>query len=760
MMPITQSIYSGLPSKVRKRLPNLAVFIFMTAIYLAGLLEGAELALMDMRFQSSPRDTSGEIVVVAIDPKSLQELDQWPWPREYHAKVFSTLREYDAAKIAFSVDFSSHSNAAADDALKSAFQGAGTDPGKRVILPIFKQRESSSSQVLVLTRPHPMFREHAHVAFTNVLPGSDGLVRQFSTAEYLDGKLVGTLPAFLAGMNERDNFLFYVDFSIEPQSFRVVSYADVFFGRSDPELFRGKNVIIGATAIELGDQLAVPRFQALPGPIVEALAFESLVQDRAIQRLGVVPVLFLAFLVSFFAGPRLVSASWRRSLMLLAGVTVSVVLLSFLVQYQIPVSVDVLPVIFVATLTYVFGLVRNLDRQAFRVFISSMATSHTRAVLQDLIETNLDGIIVVGGRGYVDIFNPAAAQMFKRRESDVVGRPISELFSSVTASEGMVEELSAAFFRGDLDCLSLVGLREVEFIRNDGSALQAEILVNRTNLRISRQPIERRTDGRGAFVCVVRDIGVRLEAEAKRRELQSELAHTSRLSTMGEMAAGFAHELNQPLAAINNYSSGLLRRVAEAKISQAETISALKKISEQTERAGGIIQRIRGFVRKDEPKLSHYVDINDTIQVAVAFLKAEADQKEVEIKFDLDPSNPVVSADPIQIQQVVLNLVRNSLDAMSTDERRSRRITIASRANGDAEIEISVADTGNGIPKDVLDRIFEPFYSTKSDGMGMGMLVCQKIIDAHGGKLKVESVWQTGTTISFTLPNPGTGQIS
>lgn len=240
-------------------------------------------------------------------------------------------------------------------------------------------------------------------------------------------------------------------------------------------------------------------------------------------------------------------------------------------------------------------------------------------------------------------------------------------------------------------------------------------------------------------------------AQEKTRRLQTELAHVSRLNTMGEMAAGFAHEINQPLAAINSYARGCIRRIQKGGIEAAEMLPVLLRISEQAERAGEINRRIRRFLLKEELDRAP-IDVNAAIGSALHLLGNLASEREVTITLDLDNTLPPVMADALHIQQVVLNLTRNGIEAIGGKQGGRRQVMIRTAAAGPGVVKVEIEDTGHGIPPDVGARLFEPFFTTKEGGMGIGLLVCQRIVEAHDGELSIHSNDAHGATAAFTLP--------
>lgn len=259
---------------------------------------------------------------------------------------------------------------------------------------------------------------------------------------------------------------------------------------------------------------------------------------------------------------------------------------------------------------------------------------------------------------------------------------------------------------------------------------------------------EHRTPDGGSLV-ILDDITEHREMEERARELQAELAHISRLRTMGELAAGFAHELNQPLAAINNYVTGVLRRIRTRGGDPSEFVPILESISEQARRGGEIIRNIRAFIRRDEVEKG-ILDVNETLSAALVMVTGEIRLSGIGLERGLSSPLPVVRGNTTEIQQVILNLIRNSIDALDGQEA-PRRIILRTEVTQDGAVRVSVEDTGPGIPEDVRQRLFEPFFTTKAHGMGMGLLICRTIVEGHGSELEIVPGPDGGTVASFRL---------
>lgn len=258
-------------------------------------------------------------------------------------------------------------------------------------------------------------------------------------------------------------------------------------------------------------------------------------------------------------------------------------------------------------------------------------------------------------------------------------------------------------------------------------------------------------DGRDVRLVAITDITERKRAEDLSRQQQEKLQQTSHLITVGHMASTLAHEMNQPLAAIVNYTMGCVRRMRAGNWDVQELLGAMEKAGAQAERAGRIIQRVRELVRKREPQLVD-CDINGVIVNAAGLIEINAEKNNVRIKLELAAELPVALADGVMFEQVILNLARNGIESMRETPPHDRELTMRSRLNQGGAIEIEIADTGCGIPAAMTGTSFEPFFTTKPDGLGMGLNICRSIMELHHGKLWATRNSGRGSTFHLALP--------
>jgi len=358
--------------------------------------------------------------------------------------------------------------------------------------------------------------------------------------------------------------------------------------------------------------------------------------------------------------------------------------------------------------------------------------SHLRSIL----DTVPDAMIVIDSHGIIQLFSSAAERLFGYSEDEAVNMNVKELMPEPDRGrhDGYIARYRSSGER------HIIGIgRIVTGKRRDGTTFPMHLSIG-----------EMQSGGESYFTGFVRDLTEHQQTQARLQELQSELVHVSRLSAMGEMASALAHELNQPLAAISNYMKGSRRLLAgstDPNVSKIE--NALDRAAEQALRAGQIIRRLRDFVARGESE-KRVESLSKLIEEAGALGLAGAREQNVQLRFNLNPQADLVLADRVQIQQVLVNLFRNALEAMAQSQRRE--LVATNRRVADDMIEIEVSDTGTGFQDDVMPNLFQTFFTTKETGMGVGLSISRSIIEAHGGRMWAENNAAGGATFRLTLP--------
>ena len=368
-----------------------------------------------------------------------------------------------------------------------------------------------------------------------------------------------------------------------------------------------------------------------------------------------------------------------------------------------------------------------------RIGIEDRAEQYA-ARLESMIEAVPDAIITIGERGVITFFSPAAERMFLYRADEAIGQNVKMLMPMPYRAEHD-SYLDHYLTTGEK---KIIGIgRVVVAQRKDGTTFPIELAVG-----------EALSQGQHTFTGLIRDISEKQNTERRLHELQSDLLHVSRLSAMGELASALAHELNQPLTAINNYLLAATQLLQRGTGNLSRSLEIIGKSIDQAVRAGQIIRQLRNFVQRREVEREP-VDIDKVIDESSALAFVGLKEKGIRVLIERSDDTPVVWIDRIQIQQVLINLIRNAVDAMETAQRRE--LTIRRRVV-DGTVEISVIDTGSGISPEVADKLFQPFTSTKPSGMGVGLSISRTIIEAHDGRLRCEPNPAGGTIFHVTLP--------
>lgn len=353
------------------------------------------------------------------------------------------------------------------------------------------------------------------------------------------------------------------------------------------------------------------------------------------------------------------------------------------------------------------------------------------ALLRSILDSNPDGFVVTDEDGMVQVFSPAAERMFGFASAEVVGRNVSMLMAEpyAAAHDGYLQHHRATGERRIIGTGRVVAGR-----RKDGTTFPVDLQVGEAMV-----PGERR------FTGFIRDLTEREDRDRRLAELQSELMHVARLSELGQMASALAHEVSQPLTAVANYLHGMRRLLNDD--SPPLLRQGIEKVAEQAERARSIVQSLRDLVKKEErPRATE--DLEALVLETAALVLAGMSRRVALIK-DIPVAARAVFIDRVQVQQVLLNLMRNAVEAMENGP--VRRLTVRARRNGE-RVELTVADTGPGLSDSVQARLFQPFVTTKADGLGVGLSICRTIVEAHGGRLTVTSVAGTGATFLFSVP--------
>lgn len=358
------------------------------------------------------------------------------------------------------------------------------------------------------------------------------------------------------------------------------------------------------------------------------------------------------------------------------------------------------------------------------------------AHLQSILNTVPDAMVVIDEAGLIREFSPAAERMFGWKAREVQGKNVRILMPEPhrEAHDGYMER----YYRTGEKRIIGKG-RVVVGERKDGSTFPIELAVG-----------EMKAEGQLYFTGFIRDLTERQEAESRLQELQGELVHMSRLTALGEMASALAHEINQPLSAIGNYLRGTRMLLEREENPGTRILQAVDRAAAEALRAGDIIRRLRDFVARGETERT-IESLPQMVEEASALALVGAKEHGIRVQLELDPDVDLVLADKVQIQQVILNLVRNAIDSLVDTSEGPRELKVHVTPMPDQMAQVVVLDNGKGIDPEIADRLFQPFVTTKREGMGVGLSISRTIIEAHGGRIWARPRADGGAEFGFTI---------
>lgn len=374
---------------------------------------------------------------------------------------------------------------------------------------------------------------------------------------------------------------------------------------------------------------------------------------------------------------------------------------------------------------------------------AEQALAHSELHVRSILATVPSAMVVIDERGNMLSFSAAAEKLFGWSEADVIGRNVKMLMPNPD-HDRHDQYLARYCSTGERRIIGIGRIIVAE--RRDGTQFPMELSVG-----------EASSGGRRIFTGFIRDLTEEQRAEFKLKELQSELIHVARVSAMGTMASTLAHELNQPLTAIANYTRAardLLDRAGDPPLDLLG--EAVTEAAREALRAGHIVRRLRDFVARGEVE-QRVENLPALIDEASRLGLMGARERSVRVTFDIDPTIQKVVVDRVQIQQVILNLLRNAVEAIGENELREIAVSTARDSHG--MVRVVVSDTGSGIDPALAPQLFEAFASTKEQGMGLGLSICRTIVEAHGGRIWAEPRIGGGTVFQFTIMTADEGEI-
>ena len=728
--------------------PYFLICIVVSAIHVFGLFWPADRLLFDASFRMFDRPATGNVVIIAFDPRSLERLNVWPWPRSVHAKAIDTLIKSGANEIGYDVDFSSPSDPIQDARLATSL----ADAGNKVILPAFRQRSSTREGPLAIkeTWPLPVFRGSAQLGSVTFRPAPDGLIREMSVTSPGIGEDIPAMSALLAGPSALRESRFYVDFGIDITTVPRYSLIDLIEGRVPASDIEGKKVLVGAAATELGDQHAVPIYNRLHGVELQALAFESLVQGRALNPVRPLVVVAGLILLTLMIGARLEPLRWQESFVIGSCVIFIVLLAGIVAQGVGGVVIPTFAMALLVAVIVVFSAYRDLWTMATLMFRQRMNLIHQGAFIREVLENSFDGVIVTDTEGTVVVHNQSAPSLLKVSAETMIGSPITNFLPKNEASRLMSmppHVWNGPAIEREVEVVKITCLpsfeRYLEFQRG-----QFYRRVSRSNRS------ERRDIDRPFYTYTFRDVTERVNREAIQRAATVQAQEENRVKS--EVMATMSHELRTPLNAILGFSEVMKRE-------EFGPIDAIyKAYSENIYDSGKhlltLIDEVLDVACIESGRFTlneKLFDVAAAVKQSILILEVTAESSHRNLRVQIEGKLGLLSGDARLIKQCIINVVSNSIKFTPA----GGNIDVIAGIDARGDLEIVVEDTGIGIREDQIEMIRRPFYrgnaisSEVAGSVGLGLSLVDAYMRIHDGRLEISSQIGRGTTVRMIFPS-------
>jgi len=701
---------------------------------------------VDAGFALSKRPASNHLVLVQMDPRSLEKIGVWPWPRSVHARVLDRLTDAGISEIGYDVDFSSRSAPAEDAVLADALNRARS----AVILPAFRQRAVVQGRGLVThdTQPLDPFLKSVQLGSVVFRPAADGLIREMSVTVPWQGGDVPAMSALLAGPAAFNMGSFQIDFAIDINTVPRYSLVDVLDGRVPPTALKGKKVLVGAAATELGDQHAVPVYGRLHGIELQALAFESLVQARALHAARPEAVIVGLLMITLMLSSRLEVLRWQTSAVIGGVLVTGLVGFVLMLQTLLPVVIPATAVILLVCAFVIFSAYRDLWANAVLIFRQRMNLIHQRAFIQEVLENSFDGLVVTDAAGLIVAHNNAARDLLRAGEGELTGHALNEF---LPANKEFLFPAGEGEDTGGGARTPVV----IRFNPHHDAEYYLEFMPGMYSRRVSRRDrAERRRGNRVFHTYTFRDVTQRVKREIADRLEKERAMEQSRAKS--EVLASMSHELRTPLNAILGFSEIMKNEVLGPLT--ANYRSYADGVHESGRHLLNLIDEMLDVARIDGGQFTlneTLFDVNDALSRCMRIAEGWRDTRNRFITLELSEDLPQMMGSARLVKQCVINAVSNAIKYSDDGDA----VTLRARVDGKGELVIEVVDTGIGIEADQIEFVTKPFFRAggvntrdAKGSVGLGLSLVDAYMRAHGGRLEIFSQPGLGTNVRMIFP--------
>ena len=740
---------------MKKLIPHIGVFCFVILFAITGLSEQIGHKLTELRFKLFPTQATGKVVLVAIDAKSIQQTQKWPWPRSFHAELIKKLTKAGATDIAFDIDFSATTTKKEDNALRKALVEAKGS----IILPSFKQTQKQSDHLshehqatskseMIYTNPLPMYLDHSWRASVNIFPGRNGLVNEVPYGHMQEGEFIPSLSSILAGIYNQENKRFHLDYSIQANSVPTVSYVDVLNNKVRKEFFKGKKVIIGATATELGDHFFVPSQGIIAGPILQVLATETLLQNRQMAHASFEATLIATIIVAaliFWISLKFNLAN-RIYSFALASASIEIIALYLHQNFGLMIDTSLMHICIAGYL--VVTLLNEINFKTLLTKQTQQELANRKKIFEQVFKDSFTSTIITDKKGNIQFINAKAFKLFNVEKNKVLtGKHFSEILPTeiVTSTYQLLEQQT--------DDTTLHFSSHTEIEASEDTTKHIEYIISLSVLKDIQNG-----NKENIITFTFQDITAKLQAELAQKEATLAAINANKAKT--EFLTTMSHELRTPLNSILGFSEIIQNQslgpdkmdkyidfAGDIQNSGRQLLKVVNNILEVTKMESGSIQL-------HEEKC----DLVDLIEDAIEETSYEFKGQSLNITFEHNRSIPGLLADSNLCKKTFSAIISNAIKFSPTNEE----IKISVTQNNAGEVCISISDQGEGISKNEIENIFKPFYQVDSskgrhyEGTGLGLTTANAYVNLHRGRIKVDSALSKGTVMHVIFPKTRT----
>lgn len=730
---------------MKRTLSHLLIVGTIVTAYLLGVFAPLERGLSSLRFRILATEMTGNIVMVGIDSRSLKALNVWPWPRNYHAALIDRLLTAGAAQIALDIDFSSSSTPLADAAFEDALRRADG----RVILATFKQpgKDAQGNDVYLYTAPISRLARHGRLGHVNVQVEGDSRVWKYDTSELIDSVSLPGMASLMAGVDSPDKQRFTIDYGIHPDTLPYISYVDVLNGNFDPAQIRGRTVIVGATALELGDRIPVPVHQVLPGPVVQALIADTMLQERKLTSIDPWIITLISLFVGMFFARLITGLSWQLGLATVFALSGALFGISVVVQAFLPVLLHISPMLLAPVLFYLVNLTRSIDRLAGAFRRERFEALYRRAMMGAVVDSGFDGIMIADSEGGVELFNPSALRITGLEADAMQGEPIHSILPWSAEIETLYGTSDGA------GRANVVGPLELSLMRGPDE-LTVEMIVTSARLSLNTSGKKGGATERIVYIYTFRDISDRKQGEQAQKRATEVATAANRAKT--EFLANMSHELRTPLNAIIGFSD-IMKGELMGPLGAEQYREYIRDINGSGQHLLEVVNDILDMSKIESGEMTLIEDdirIQNVIDASKRLVEERANAADLTLETDIADNLPELVADERLVKQMLLNLLTNAIKFTPAEGV----VTVGARCAEDETVVVWVRDTGIGIDIADFDKILEPFgqadasLSREYEGTGLGLPLVKSMIELHQGRLEMDSTPGEGTEVRLRFP--------